>query len=84
MHHAGHRDCNHDEQQQRQQIVRLGDRERVERHGEVPVEQHAGTDSGSNGGPEAADERYPDDGQQIDEEVVGQGQLRPQRGQRHR
>ena len=70
-----------DEQQQRQQVVRLVDGERVQRRGEVPVEQQAGGGGGEHGRPEAADHRERDHGDQVDQQVVGQAQVRPGRDQ---
>ena len=72
----GHRDRH--EQQQGQQFLGLLDRERVERHREVPVEQQAGCHRGQHGGPETAHygDRHHDD--EVDEQVVGDVQVRPE------
>ena len=60
-------------------FLRLGDGERVQRRGEVPVEQQAGGHGGEHGGPEAAEDRDRDHRDQVDEQVVGQVQVRPAR-----
>ena len=71
------------EQQQRQQLARLGDRERVDRRGEVPVEQQAGRHGGEHGGPEAADHRDGHHRNQVDQDEVGQVQVRPRGREDH-
>ena len=73
--HAADRDRDGDEQQQRQQVLRVVDREGVHRPGEVPVQQQAGGDRGEHGGPEPADDRHRDHGDQVDQQVVGQAQV---------
>jgi hypothetical protein len=82
---AAHRDGDRDEQQQRQQVVRFLDGERVHRRGEEPVEQQAGGHGGEHGRPEPADDRERHHRDQIDQQVVGQAQVRlrhdQQRGQ---
>ena len=48
----GHRDRHEQQQRQQARAARLNG-ERVQRHGEVPVEQHAGRHGGEHGRPEA-------------------------------
>ena len=65
-------------------FLRLGDGERVQRLGEVPVEQQAGRHRGEHGGPEPAHHRDRHHRDQVDEQVVGQVQVRPGGGQDQR
>ena len=76
--HAADGDRDGHEEQQGQQLPRLLDGERVQRRGEVPVEQQAGRHGGEHGGPEAAQDRDRHHRDQVDEQVVGQVQVRPQ------
>ena len=82
--HAADGDRDRDEQQQGQQVRWLGDGEGMQRLGEVPVEQQAGRHRGEHGGPEPADHRDGHHRDQVDEQVIGQVQVRPggRQGQR--
>ena len=81
--HAAHRDRDRDEQHEGEQVARLGDRERVQRRGEEPVQQQAGADRGDHGGPEAADDRDRDDRDQVDQQVVGEVEVRLEYVEQH-
>ena len=81
--HAADGDRDRHEQQQGQQFARLLDGERVDRLGEVPVEQEAGRDGGEHGGPEAADHRGGHHRDQVHQDEVGQVQVRPPGRQDH-
>ena len=48
---------------------------RVQRRGEVPVQQQAGGDGGEHRGPEAADDRDRDHRDEVDQQVVGEVQV---------
>jgi hypothetical protein len=78
VHHAADRDRDGHEQQQGQQLPRLLDGEGVQRLGEVPVEQQAGRHRGEHRGPEPAQHRDRHHGHQVDEQVVGEVQVRPE------
>ena len=83
VHHAADGDRDRHEQQQSQQVLGFGDGERVQRLGEVPVEQEAGGHGGEHGRPEAAEDRDRDHGDEVDEQVISQVQVRPP-GREHR
>jgi len=74
MNDAADADRDGDEQQQRQQVLRIGDRQGMHWLGEVPVQQQAGGHRGEHRGPEAADDSDGDDSDQVDQQVVGQAQ----------
>ena len=84
MDHAADRDRDGHEQQQSQQLLGLLDGERVNRLGEVPVQQQAGRHRGQHGGPEPAQHRDRHHDDQVDEQLVGQVQVRPPGHEDHR
>src|SRR5262249_50088209 len=78
-----------DEQQQRQQVVRLVDGERVQRRGGGPVEAEGGRRGGGGGRarPDAADPRERHHGDRVDRQIVGRprvGRGRDQQGGQQR
>ena len=73
---------------QREEVLALPDRERVERRREVPVGEQEAGDGGAERGPEAADRRDHDHGEQVEQEDAREAELvaelREHHGQRGR
>ena len=76
---ARHAHRDQDEQQQREQVARLLDGERVQRRREEPVQAQARRRGGEHGRPEPADHGDRDDREEIDQQVVGEVQVVLQR-----
>ncbi len=70
--HAADCDRDGDEEQQREHVLRVFDRECVHGGREEPVEQHARDHGRRHGRPESADHRHRDHGHQVDQQVIGQ------------
>ncbi len=70
--HAADRDRDGDEEQQREHVLRVFDRECMHGGREEPVEQHARDHGRRHGRPESADHRHRDHGHQVDQQVIGQ------------
>ena len=81
VHHAAHGDRDGHEQQQRQQALAVGDREGVHGGREVPVHEEAGDDRREHRGPEAADDRYRDDSDEVNQQVIAKVQVQALGGQ---
>ncbi len=69
---AGHAHRDEDEQQERQQVAGLLDGQRVHRGSEEPVQAEAGGRGGEHRRSKSADHRDRDDGEQVDQQVVGE------------
>ena len=67
-----------DEHQQGEGVVLVGDREGVERWGEVVVEQEAADDRCAEGRPEPADQRHQDHDAEVEQDVAGQVEVAAQ------
>ena len=78
----GHRDD--EEDREREEVLALADRERVEGRREVPVRQEEARDRGRERRPDAADGRDDDDDEEVEEQHAGQPEVAPERGQDHR
>jgi hypothetical protein len=75
VHNAGDGNRYEHEQQEREQVVRLGDGEGVEGRGEEPVEQQARRNRGRDRWPEPAHHGNRNDCSQVDEQLVGERQV---------
>ena len=72
-----------DEHQQRESVVGLADRERVQGRREVVVEQHGAEDGGDQGRRKAADKGHDDRDQQEEEHVADEVELVTEGNQGH-
>ncbi len=79
---ARHAHRHQDEQQQREQVAGFLDGQGVHRRGEEPVQAQARRGGGQHRRAESADDRNGHDGQEVDQQVVGEVQVVLQSGER--
>jgi hypothetical protein len=81
IHQQAHDEGHHDEDDQGDQVLQLGDRPRVDRWGEVPVQQERGHDRRAERRPDAAHRTDHDHEREIEEHVGGQAERVAERDQ---